>query len=1409
MKKFLLLIVFSLLSSQFILNAQSCISDVFIETVDCEANGTFTGLLFFEHSPNVDTVSVFYNGDYFGDHSTSSLPIVLSPLFGNGAPHFVEVQHNNQSSCADSLVYDPFCEPAPACNTEILSVNSFCVDSILNITVNYNFINPVSEVHILVNGEFVTNGMEGQNLSQTFTVEASYNSVYEIQVYDPEFTSCSDVDFLQVSSCVSDCIQDFDNGPIICNEDGTFDATFFLGASVGATNAFIDGQLVTTTPANDSTNQYVIESVSSDTVAIIRDLTVCLQNNPACCTTYSFDDPFCVPTDTTNQCNVEIFNTSFDCNQEGLFIDINYSYENPFTEAHVFVNGVYYSNAMPGVDLILGIYIPNPELIEYVIEIRDAEFPDCADQAIIQNDCDPCEVFQFVYSWDCDTDGTFNFTFENRDQQSPVAVYLDGVLIGTHDAGMPDLFVDGLDTPDGTPILVSICSDVYDCCSENTFLAPDCEEEEECLITNATMDIQCVQGEDVFVAYLTFDYNGIQGDTVKVQDYNGNLIGYYDVNQQPIEIIQAIDPSQPNSFGVVIFDASNEQCATETIQYDVPCEEFCQIYWIEYDIIDCNPDGSYNAEIFYGLESNNAQFLVVGVNGTIQDTVAVSSTNNKFILSNIVPQPGTNVDMLTLCVTDYANCCFTIEIERPICEPVECFIGNDAIGYECIGNGQYLATLVFETENTSGTLNYFIDGNLIGNFNTTQNLFSFGPFENGSPHFYSIVDAEDENCAIEGDIFWQECPEENCIIDFLEVDSILCNTDGTYSMLAVFSASNSISSFVDVNVNNQFIGTFPNTGSLYLEDITPRATSNEDIITICMNDEPNCCKTIEYAQPNCNNDDECSLKDRLVDYECLGNGEYLAYISYIAENTSNLYRLYIDGVFVKMIQSTSATVEVGPFENGTAHSYKIEDAQNPDCVLEGDLFTQECFDENNPCTIEFIEILDTSCNGDGTFDMDVLFVINNADNGFIDVFLNGDFFGFYDIDSLVTLEDIPLSLTNEVKTITICVNDNPDCCKTIDYNQPACENNTECSLDDLIVEYECNDNTGEITPYLTFNFDTVTTNEVIVNIDGINIGFYDPTQQPLILDAMLSNSADTWIITVADASDEDCTISALLEDVDCGGECIISSITYDVECLYDGTVLLYLDFFSNNTSGEVTVNGNGTAYGSFDVAQLPIELGPFNPADNDVWEFVIKDVNLDDCSSFIEIDELGCDDVIEVECLVEEIEVYNIECIGDNEYSMSVDFEIAGNASVPFTFFHNGAQVNSTASSSLPLNLIGLIPSDSSGVETITICLDGLENCCFDFVYDTPSCLSNAVDQTLLDGVDLSPNPTRDIVNINHIPQEVIGLNIVDNLGRSIAQMNAIEDMQIDVSNYLEGVYTVQFFTADNKVMNMRFVKMN
>jgi len=64
-------------------------------------------------------------------------------------------------------------------------------------------------------------------------------------------------------------------------------------------------------------------------------------------------------------------------------------------------------------------------------------------------------------------------------------------------------------------------------------------------------------------------------------------------------------------------------------------------------------------------------------------------------------------------------------------------------------------------------------------------------------------------------------------------------------------------------------------------------------------------------------------------------------------------------------------------------------------------------------------------------------------------------------------------------------------------------------------------------------------------------------------------------------------------------------------------------------------------------------------------------------------------------------------------------------------------------------------------METLTICIDeASEGCCIDYTLEAPSFLFSSFDVLMLENVMLSPDPTRRMININQIPQEIISLKL-------------------------------------------------
>ena len=1485
-------------------NNQNCSIGEIVTDYTCNDDGTFNAFLTYENSNSSSSVIVTGSGTSYGMFNASLTTINIdSIIFDPSLTYDFTITDSEDSTCTNSVEFPVFGCAMDSCNIEILGHDYFCDGEFISLFLQYNYDSPFSEGHIIVNGMYVQNAPagSGQQISLQ-SIIANSDGYYEVIIRDAENLACADTVIIQDAFCGCEIFGFEEN--VLC----TSDSTFTTELTINFNNLSQELQISNTAGFNYGTfNPYqqplVISNMTTGITAhnlIFTDLAF------GCQAEYIVNTPECAIADS---CSIEIQSVNTDCNAEGLFISVEYEASSLITEMQVFLNGTFFSNDQGNTGQI-GIFIANPDPVaDYIIELKDAQNPECsAIERLIDLECDPCEIISYGFSFDCKDDGTYSFSFENRDPQSPVEVFLDSTSIGMHTEGTPDLLVEGLSAQNpGSTVVVTICSEVYDCCTERFFevpactpvdscefvflqtgelecndngtynaevffsienydsdivsvfvnnefidvfgyntqgftisditprtnsdfdiikicsteqddccetieyLQPDCGSTEECSIGNIQLDYECLDQQH-FLAIVNFDYIGVAEDSVEIYNLEGELIGLFDASQQPIMFEQDVTSSSNFPFGVLIKSVTDSECANESLIQSIECDfEECEVTFIETNTPDCNTDGTYNVEVFYGLESNVGQILIVSVNGIVHDSIAVG-TSNSFLLESVNPQPGTDTEILTICVDGYPNCCSTIEFLQPTCGPTNCNISNLGVEYECIGeDGQFEVYLFFDHENTSGEVEVFGNGTIYGNYDVNAQPIQLGPFNNNSTGSLEFIVKDVElglDCAAEILLDSINCETDTtpCLVEFIEVDSFFCNANGTYNIIANYEISGENNNLIEVYVNDQLIDVFGNFGSVLVADITPRFNSDFDIIKICLNDNPDCCKTIEYLQPDCSTQ-ECELIALDLTYECDGDSTYYANVDYAHSNTSGTVNIFIDGNSVGFFNVSDKPHLIGPLVSTVAYQLEVKDAQQTFCASETVFQYDECIEDSNPCSIAFIEVDSASCNNDGTFNMTAFYDFANANNNFIDVLLNGILFDTYVLGNSVNIENIPLSLSNEVKTLTICLNDNPDCCETINYLQPDCEiTQDSCSLDISEVSFACDN--GELFIEVAVNNSSM--NNYLVYINGVQSGsglFSDQTTQ---VGPVEQNSDGYYVIKVTDATDESCFDEFELLQAFCTEDCFISNLVVESLCEDDDLVFFEITFDADNTGGEVFIKGNGTDYGSFGVQTFPIVLGPFDPASNADWEFIVTALDDENCQAVFEMGTVECSDTTaDIPCIIEAFEVYNLECIGDNEYSMSVDFEVEAEVNVPFTFYVNGMLQNSTAVNSLPLNVFGVIPSDSSNFDVITICLDGLtEECCIDFEYEQPACLTNSVDQTLIADVVISPNPTTDFININDIPKEIAQVFVIDNLGRVIEQRSSQSQLRLDVANYQSGIYMIQFTTADNKIMSKRFVKM-
>ena len=129
---------------------------------------------------------------------------------------------------------------------------------------------------------------------------------------------------------------------------------------------------------------------------------------------------------------------------------------------------------------------------------------------------------------------------------------------------------------------------------------------------------------------------------------------------------------------------------------------------------------------------------------------------------------------------------------------------------------------------------------------------------------------------------------------------------------------------------------------------------------------------------------------------------------------------------------------IGAFAGDGSSVYEliITDFENNDCSTFIEFGALDC--PIGDCFIDDIEVFDFYCDTDSTYSMVFNAEISDPGNEFIDVWVNNEFWAFYEISALpITISGIT-PRESDYDIIQICVNDNELCCAAIEYMAPDC-----------------------------------------------------------------------------------------------------------------------------------------------------------------------------------------------------------------------------------------------------------------------------------------------------------------------------------------------------------------------------------
>lgn len=287
-------------------------------------------------------------------------------------------------------------------------------------------------------------------------------------------------------------------------------------------------------------------------------------------------------------------------------------------------------------------------------------------------------------------------------------------------------------------------------------------------------------------------------------------------------------------------------------------------------------------------------------------------------------------------------------------------------------------------------------------------------------------------------------PEGNeaCKVRDLAVEVGSCSSDSTYNLTLSFIHEEAGNAQFDVFVrDNQLIGTYPLSSLPLTIANFPQSGREYDFVRVCINDNPECCEVVEFLAPDCATE-ACSISSlTTTPGDCQSDSTYRLNIDFDVTNPGNAsFDVFIrNNVFVGNYPLSSLPLSINNFKRSglTYDLIKVCINENPDCCKVVEFLSPTC--ASAPCSITNLVAEQGACTSDSTYSLTLNFSANQPTNAGFDVFVrNNVLVGYY------KLSDLPITIPNfkvsglAYDLVKVCINDNPDCCKAIEFPTKDC-----------------------------------------------------------------------------------------------------------------------------------------------------------------------------------------------------------------------------------------------------------------------------------------------------------------------------------------------------------------------------------
>lgn len=663
-------------------------------------------------------------------------------------------------------------------------------------------------------------------------------------IYDNMNPSCTDTVIWEPACCP--CLFEFDVDQDVC-ENGVFDVNFDLFVSSGSCLWEWEDAVFT---VNGTPYEYTYTGPGNN--YRVQNIQSAEQNN-----VYRFTFPLpsgefrevVLPNHCIHECSVSNFTVTMDtalCS--GEFITMLFDFSS-FAFGH---NG-YTITTNYGDEFNFGLNDNRTfQLIadcinDYVFTITDQNNPDCSAEYTVGQVCCPCSGEYYISDETSCTNGTFDayhrfeynsgscfahdWTLKINGQEESF-IWINGNTFLINDISFPDsqlVYEFCSSSPNGGCFYISAPNPCYQTASDCSMVFEEADTM-ACINDSIILSLKIYgQGQDF----------SQQGYNVQLNDSMFTWLNY----EADSTYTLTLPDSGDSTFYLKICNNLNENCCFEKV-FENPCfapNTDCSLVFEAIEPPVCVNDSLITSVIIIGQNLSQTGFDVF-----LNDTFVVFMPYEAdSIYTLLLPDPGTQNFILTICDTSQAGCCNEREFINPCyTSPDSCSLVFEEIGNAvCDSNFFNLSMIIAGTDISQTGFDVYLNGTILTFLLYQQDsTYQFVVPDPGTPWYHlTICDNDNELCCYTKELP-NPCYEPNidCSLFFENISAPICNQDSVEFSLFISGQNLSQTGF-DVFVDGRLTAepTFE-ADSLY-ELILPDIESDSLVLTICDDNNPGCC----------------------------------------------------------------------------------------------------------------------------------------------------------------------------------------------------------------------------------------------------------------------------------------------------------------------------------------------------------------------------------------------------------------------------------------------------------------------------------------------------------------------------------------------------------------------------------------